>query len=409
MCPLPGVNGIHTMRWLILPRAVRESGVTVSGSLVLWTVFDGQLDDHIQAMTNGARSRLDEVYAHCEGYPIGGTADAVATYLNQHTPHRDWIACFDAIHGRTVGQVHRDHRLREALKQYLDQDWTGCSQSHVYLHAKAWLKQQSDFKWALRPSPMPTAQSLKPYWLIAAGAGLALLVAFPVTAPLVVASVLAFVVVVLGLWLFLLHWDETGAELSFVPPRRAWFNEHDDKIGIRENEDFGLNRLTILTDLHPGLIRALTMRAVLWIVNFRAARATDGKLQGIETIHFAQWRIVDGGRRLLFMSNYDGRADDYFREFSDNAAPGVNAIWSNTVGFPPTTLLIGGGSRDQPRFQQSARAYQIPTDVWYFGYEKRSFTARRINENTRIRRGIAGYLTPPEVKEWLELVYADAP
>jgi len=166
--------------------------------------------------------------------------------------------------------------------------------------------------------------------------------------------------------------------------------------------------LTILTDLHPGFIRALTMQAVLWIVNLRAARATDGKLQGVETIHSAQWRVVDRGRRLLFMSNYDGRADDYFRDFSDNAAPGVNAIWSNTVGFPPTTLLVGNGSRDLPRFQQSARTYQIPTDVWFSGYPNRSFTVRRINDNTRIRQGLTGYLTPPEVKEWLELVYADA-
>ena len=407
-CPLPGLDDVHTVRWVILPDAVRESGVTVRPSLVFWTVFDCCLEDHIRALTENpaSRARLDEVYGHCEGYPTGGGAGDVAAFLERHSVDRDWGACYDGVLGRTLRQTHDEDELRQRLKGFLDEgDWTGCPPSHIYLAAKAWIERtQPDLAWALEPPPKREPPSLRRLaWI--GGLGAAVLV---YTAPTLVGLFLGTLLIAAVAWLYLLHRDELRADENYVAPPRAWFAAHDAAIGTRENEDSGINRLTILTDVHPGWVRALTMRAVLWVVGLRARRATDGKLQGVETIHFAQWRLVDGGRRLLFMSNYDGRADDYFRDFSDNAAPGVNAIWSNTVGFPPTALLIGWGSRDLPRFQQSARAYQIPTDVWYFGYDRRSFTTKRINENTRIREGLSRFLTPPEVKEWLELVYADA-
>ena len=224
----------------------------------------------------------------------------------------------------------------------------------------------------------------------------------------VVAILLGVAVGLVVAWLIGLHRAELRAERNFVPPSRPWFDAHNVATRLREREDAGMNRMTILTDVQPGFVRALTMRGVLAFMNFNARRVFDGKLQGIETIHFAQWRLVDHGRRLLFMSNYDHRWDDYFRAFSDNAAPGVNAIWGNTVGFPPTSLLIGGGSRDLPTFQRAARTYQVPTDVWFFGYSQRTLTTRRINDNTQIRAGLSRNLTPPEVKQWLELVYADA-
>lgn len=412
-CPLPGLGGtIHTVRWTILPRAVRGSGVTVDETLVFWTVFDGTLEDHLKALTSGAAlQRLDEIYRHCEGYSAG-ELNTLAAYLQRHTRTQGPIACFDGTPGRSVKQIEDEQQLHIRLRdEFLDKrDWGDTSHSHIYLEAKKWVASpNNDLQWALRAPEIDKPQSLqRPLWATL-GVFLALcgvLGVLPVL--LATAIVLGVAVVISAAFVWALSRAEARAQRNFVPASRKWFAEHDDKIKLRENEQSGINRLTILTDVHPGFVRALTIRLVLWVVNFRAGRTVDGKLQGVETIHFAQWRLVDGGRRLLFMSNYDHRWDDYFRAFSDNAAPGVNAIWSNTVGFPPTFLLIAGGSRDLPQFQASARAYQIPTDVWWVGYKKRDFTTRRINENTRIREGLSRCLTPPEVKEWLELVYADA-
>jgi hypothetical protein len=412
-CPLPGMeDSIHTMRWVILPNAIRESGVEVGYSLVLWIVFDGSLDQYLDRLPRDARRRLDTIYGHCEGYPIRPRAADVKKYLVQHQA-RGASACFDGVIGRTRKQIIKEDELRTKLKAFLDAgDWTGCSQSHIYLAAKAWLRQtQPSLHWALEPPPRPETPSLRVYAWVGAAVAITTLLAYHEAAVLAAAIglgvVLLALTVVLLVLTFALYRDELRAARDFVPPPRDWFTKHDRLLRDLDKEKAGFNRITILTDVHPAWVRWIAIRVVLWIVNLVAAWTTGGKLQDVETIHFAQWRLVDDGKRLLFMSNYDGRADDYFRDFADNAAPGVNAIWSNTVGFPPTTLLIGRGSRDLPIYQQAARAYQIPTDVWYLGYPSRAFTTKRINDNTRIRRGLAGHLTPPEVKEWLEMIYAD--
>jgi hypothetical protein len=147
------------------------------------------------------------------------------------------------------------------------------------------------------------------------------------------------------------------------------------------------------------------MRLVLWYVAFQTARNFDGKLQGVETIHFAEWRLVDGGKRLLFMSNFDGAALDYLADFSENATPGVNLIWSNTEGFPPTIALVGAGARDLEEFQNAARVHQIVTDVWYCGYgNRRRYSTRRINENRRVHRMLGTDPTPAEADAWVSML-----
>lgn len=202
---------------------------------------------------------------------------------------------------------------------------------------------------------------------------------------------------------------EPREALRWVPVPRQTFKDYDNYLKEADNERPGMNRLTIVTDVKGGVLRALTLRLVLWVVGFRARRNVEGRLMGVETIHFAQWRLVDGGRRLLFMSNYDGRALDYFADFSDNAAPGLNAIWGNTEGFPPTTAFLGNGARDLEEFQNAARVHQIATDVWYCGYPTRRFTTRRINDNWRIHQLLNGYPTPSEVDEWLDMLEGRPP
>jgi len=411
-CPLPGVPGVHVLRWVILPSSVRASGVTVPETLVFWSVFDGTRADHLGALTTAARARIDEIYGHCAGYPgPQASADAVETYLTDHAPARDWVARFDGTPGRSVADVEKEEELRVRLRdEFLARhDWGDTSLSHIHLRAKQWVGSTPDLAWAFKRPDVGRAAALPPIRWIAAGVLIVLGAGFGVgPAFRAVATLLGIAVAAAVAWLAGLRRVELRAARDFVPASRRWFDAHDVDMRRREDEDAGMNRLTILTDVRPGLIRALTIRAVLAFTDFAARRVFDGRLRGIETIHFAQWRLVDGGRRLLFMSNYDHRWDDYFRAFSDNAAPGVNAIWSNTDGFPPTAFLIGEGSRDLPAFQKAARTYQIPTDVWFFGYRQRTLTTRRINDNTRIRDGLSRSLTPPEVKEWLELVYADA-
>ena len=75
--------------------------------------------------------------------------------------------------------------------------------------------------------------------------------------------------------------------------------------------------------------------------------------------------VIDGGKNLLFLSNYDGSWENYLDDFIDLASPGLTAIWSNTVGFPRSYFLVGGGSRDENLFKTMTRQSQVPSLVWY--------------------------------------------
>ena len=72
--------------------------------------------------------------------------------------------------------------------------------------------------------------------------------------------------------------------------------------------------------------------------------ALTGKLGGIRTIHFARWVALPDGR-LLFFSNYDGSWEAYLGEFVDKASMGLTMIWSNTIWYPQTRLLILEGAK----------------------------------------------------------------
>jgi hypothetical protein len=126
---------------------------------------------------------------------------------------------------------------------------------------------------------------------------------------------------------------------------------------------------------------------VLWAVNLLArARATHGELSGIPSIHFAHWSMIDNGRRLLFLSNFDGSWENYLDDFIDKASDGLTGVWSNTVNFPRTYFLIFGGATDGPRFKAVARDSQTVTNVWYSAY--RELTVQGIDNSSSVREDL---------------------
>ena len=145
------------------------------------------------------------------------------------------------------------------------------------------------------------------------------------------------------------------------------------------------------------------MRVVLRVINLLGRLVfVRGALGGIPSIHFARWVAIDRGRRLLFMSNFDGSWENYLGDFIDKSARGLTAIWSNTVDCPPARFLILDGAHDEQGFKKWTRDHQIVTQVWYSAY--RSLSVENINNNTRIRLGLIGPLTGKRAKQWLALL-----
>ena len=121
------------------------------------------------------------------------------------------------------------------------------------------------------------------------------------------------------------------------------------------------NQLTVVTVIDPARIDRV--RAVMAAIDSFARRlAPPGSLIGISTIHFARWLVIDHGRRLLFISDYDGSWESYIDEFAEMILTGLDAIWETSFGMPPD------GARDLPAFKRFLRSHQVPSDVFFAAY-----------------------------------------
>jgi hypothetical protein len=107
--------------------------------------------------------------------------------------------------------------------------------------------------------------------------------------------------------------------------------------------------------------------------------------------------IIDGGERLMFFSNFDGSWERYLGDFVDQAHNGLTAVWSNTIGFPPTKGLVNEGASNVDVFKAWTRQYQIRTQVWYSAYP--TSTVTNIRNAIALREEISAVekvlVTPP--------------
>ena len=198
----------------------------------------------------------------------------------------------------------------------------------------------------------------------------------------VVIALAALVAVVAGL-VALLRWHETTDSVSTaVPDARAGPGggepgKPDRSKPLRERRrcqtrTVPLGALEDGFEAHPSLA---------------AVSANQGSLSGITSIHFARWVVIDGGKKLLFLSNYDGSWENYLDDFIDLASIGLTAIWSNTVGFPRSYFLVGGGARGRECCSRhSIRQSQVPSLVWYSAYP--DLSVQNIQTNAAIREGL---------------------
>jgi hypothetical protein len=134
---------------------------------------------------------------------------------------------------------------------------------------------------------------------------------------------------------------------------------------VRAHEDLcAQNHLATLSPIRPGALRLFMLRAALRAVALLAwLRFNRGHAGGVRTIHFLRFAVLPERRQLLFLSNYDGPFGAYMSDFS--IARPLNAVWSNTLGFPRAFFLLGAGGRDEARFKAIARAHQLPTLAWW--------------------------------------------
>jgi hypothetical protein len=210
---------------------------------------------------------------------------------------------------------------------------------------------------------------------------------------------LILVLVVGALLAFALYVFIGRRELTDVVCEMTWDRDHMQQMCRRENQK-AQNHFVSISEMRPGIVRRCVLWVVLRVIHWAAIILYSPRgLFNTQSIHFARWTMLDG-RRLMFITNYDGSFGGYLGIFATLGATGVSAIWGNTLGFPRTFLLFQDGARDEQRFKARARDTQYETLLWYRRYPGLSMSA--IARNAAIRKDLARFsregVTVPEAE-----------
>jgi hypothetical protein len=385
--PFGKLTTTHFARLLALGEGADLDERPLPAKLLYLSDIDEPLDRHVDELLTHGGAGLDRVFSHCDGYPGGRRAPSRAArraWLEEHFVDAD--AVYVNTLGRTLEDVRREDALREAIVAFLDDpanDWSDMRPERIRAAVQDHVNTRPELEWAQRPPDGPGAAELARRLAGLAGLPLALLALAPLAVP------------VLPLWFAGLLAHELTDDATHVRPSDAHVR------ALAELEDrISHNQFSAVGMLKRGLLRRVTADVLLRLLDYGTSNLfNQGDLTGVRTIHFARWVFIDGRRRLLFASNYDGSLESYMDDFIDKVAWGLNAVFSNGYGYPRTTALIFGGAKREQEFKDFLRRHQVPTQVWYSAYPH--LTAANIANNARVREGLHGELSAAECERWL--------
>lgn len=379
---------VHFLRWVILPED-REEDRYYPPQLAFESNYDGPLDAHLEELIRVGGPMLARIYGHCAGCPpdVADSVEAFKSFLRRY--QLPSAAFYRAYPDHTVQDTLENTRARRAIQDFLDDPkrnatLRGLHPERLRQEIQKHLATVPGLKLERNPAPPPSrldrfVQRLMESCPVQVAVGVPVgLLLLPVLVPAVL----------------VLLWKESRDEAEpktedVVDPRVEGQEDHQIQ-----------NQLTHVVEIRPGWFRQLTLRTVLGGIDFLARHYYNrGNLGGIPTIHFARWVIIDGGRRLLFFSNYDGSWERYLGDFIDQAAVGLTGVWSNTRGYPKTRLLFGQGATNEEDFKQWTRDHQVFTQVWYSAHAGES--VHNILQNVEVCAKLKTQIQSQKAEQWL--------
>jgi hypothetical protein len=285
-------------------------------------------------------------------------------------------------------QVREESALREALakeRQSCPQRYSGPTAEQVRQELRRWVYKQIDDGLLKLSPPVPTSFSSRIANALQFIGGLVLLL---------------FLLIPIGLVILFRIRPLEKTDPVFAPRPTV---EHANVLAELEDHEF-TNQFNAMGSVKPGRARLWTIRYVLFAIDWTARHVfTTGRLARVSTIHFARWVFLDGRKRVLFASNYDGSLESYMDDFINKVGFGLNVVFSNGIAYPATRWLLLDGSNDEQTFKYVLRRHQLPTDVWYNAHPGKA--AAELERNSRIRQGIEAATLPEQAaREWVQLL-----
>ena len=338
---------IHFARFAIFDDPDRGDGHT---RLLFASVFDGELDEHVaelMAMTEGH----DEIWSACEGYAPGSD---FLSFIKARAVEP--AAYYIAFRDGTVASIHQAIEARRRLEEAGTPG--GAPPAPGVLDRMA-----ATFGQIARALPLSIDLVLA---IARHGFGNVYTGTLRILASLDRYAFFRFVN-----WITRNRLPAPSTPFTSVaidhcaPPALAPGDELPATSvplpsGFREDV-VTQNQLTLVTVVRPGSVERV--RAVMAGINSYAMRLSPpGSLIGISSIHFVRWLVIDGGRRLMMVSDYDGSWESYIDEFAEMILSGLDAIWETSYGYPPD------GARDLPAFKRFLRLHQVPAQIFFSAY-----------------------------------------
>lgn len=385
----PGSRTVHFARLAICDDPDRGPG---RKRLLLATDFDGGWETHVnelQSITSGA----DAIWGCCEGYEDKAS---FARFMREREVHPE--VHYVAYPGRTVDEIRDGTHMRQRLEAWLHTpEAQALARSVGRLEPASLVSQTAHAVEGLAGTAGQMAGDAARF----AAAGIDVLGVMARLGPLNtlgaarrinatidrVPWIRAFNLLTLNSAPAPKHRystapPDTSADCSpaepgdEVVPQSAWS-------GVPGEDLVSQNQLTLITVVRQGEVERL--KAVLAVIDLYARRLTaPGSLVGISTIHTVRWALIDGGRRFLMLSNYDGTWESYIDEFAELILSGLNALWDTSLGFPES------GAQDVAALKHFLRCHQVPANLFYSAYP--ATTVININDNERVLRHMRRHL-----------------
>jgi hypothetical protein len=356
----------------------------------LYLAFLGDVDGEEEAFLNELVTRapdgLRAIFSCCHGF--ASDTDLMAWMKLLRSPAS---AAYVNTRGRTVRRIREEAALQDAIESHLASQassFEALPPREIHAQLKRFVEAEKSAGRLTLSDEEPTPVD----WQIRK-------ILHLIGMPLLLLLVSPLLILIAPFYLFQLR----RLEKADLEPYIVDGDDHFDALAESEDHDV-TNPYSALGTLKPGLLRLVTVRGVLLVIDYATRHIIQaGRLGRVRTIHFARWVLIGGTERLGFFSNYDGGNESYMDDFINKLGFGLNIFASNGIGYPRTDWLLLGGSADERRFKEFQRRHTVLTQVLYKAYP--GLTAVDLERNTRIRRGLeSSSISEQEAREWLALL-----
>jgi hypothetical protein len=351
----------HFARWVIL----KDRGLDTDPKfprLLFTSNYDGTWENYMKELVEKVGAGMEAIWNNCANYVPGTAKDPTrfGEFIQRHSI--DSNTFYVGIPGATVDDILKGMETRETIDRLLDRLDRREVEALFDRLAKLLPPKPpttSGPKWSpgdnidRQPQLSPIARLLE--WLVGVRPG-----------------------------------EKNRHPIALSPDLIKQLAQIEDKSVVVQNQ------MTIVSPIKPQWFQRVLLKLVLQAAQ-RRPQTKPGTLNGISTIHFARWVIIDNGQNLLFESNYDGSWENYIDDFVDLASAGMNSIWGSAIDFPT------GGCRDIEGFKQIIRYYQLPTQVFYSAYP--NLTVKNILNDLELRQALKEFLRNEKVDRFFTGAY----